>query len=256
MTTKVVEFNDVPALKKALEGKDVACALMEPAMTNHGIILPDKGYHDQLRTLTRRYGTLLIIDETHTLSCGIGGYTRQCGLDPDVITMGKPLASGIPVAAYGISQEVADLVLDRVLDDEDESGIGGTLSGNALAVSAMKATLQKLYTKENFRRMIPLAKRFEKGIQDEIDAESLPWQVTRLGIRIEYSFMPRAPRNGSEVDAYKDSELEKLMHLMALNRGVLITPFHNMSLISPATTKHDVDRHTEIFEESVSAILG
>jgi len=256
LTTKVVDFNDVPALERALKDEDVACALMEPAMTNHGIILPDEGYHDELRRLTRKYGTLLIIDETHTLSCGIGGYTREYGLDPDILTMGKPLASGVPVAAYGISQHVADQIIQSVWDDEDESGIGGTLSGNALAIAAMKATLQKIYTKENFRKMLPLAKRFEKGIQDTIDARSLPWQVTRLGIRIEYSFMPDAPRNGAEVDAHKDPELEKLMHLMALNRGVLITPFHNMSLISPATTKSDVDKHTEVFEESVSALLG
>jgi glutamate-1-semialdehyde aminotransferase len=150
-----------------------------------------------------------MIDETHTLCCGIGGYTREYGLDPDIITMGKPLASGVPVAAYGISQHVADLVREHIENDEDESGIGGTLSGNALAMAAMKATLQKVYTQKNFDRMMPLAIRFHKGIEDTIKAEGLPWQVTRLGVRIEYSFMPRAPRNGAEVDAHKDSELEK-----------------------------------------------
>jgi len=256
VTTKVVEFNDIPALEKALKPRDVACALMEPAMTNHGIILPDEGYHDELRRLTRKYGTLLMMDETHTLSCGIGGYTREYGLDPDVITMGKPLASGVPVAAYGISQHVADVALKFLIDDVDESGIGGTLSGNALSIAAMKATLQKVYTESNFRKMVPLAERFTKGIQDEIEADRLPWQVTRLGIRVEYSFMPRAPRNGTEVDAFKDSELEKLMHLMALNRGILLTPFHNMALISPYTTKSDVDHHTEVFEESVSELVS
>ncbi|MCU0851962.1 MAG: aspartate aminotransferase family protein [Thermoplasmata archaeon] len=255
VTTKVVDFNDVPALERALKAKDVACVLVEPAMTNHGIILPDSGYHDALRELTMKYGTLLIMDETHTLCCGTGGYTKEYGLNPDIITMGKPLASGVPVAAYGISQRVTDMVFERILDDEDESGIGGTLSGNALAVAAMRATLEKVYTEASFRKMMPLAERFGKGVEDTIVSEALPWQVTRLGVRIEYSFMPRPPRNGAEVDAHKDSELEKLMHLMALNRGILLTPFHNMALVSPATTKREVDFHTSVFEESVSALV-
>lgn len=255
VTTKVVDFNDVPALERALKPGDVACVLVEPAMTNHGIILPDSGYHDALRELTLKHGALLIMDETHTLCCGTGGYTSEHGLDPDIITMGKPLASGVPVAAYGISQRVTDMVFERILDDEDESGIGGTLSGNALAVAAMRATLEKVYTEESFKRMLPMAVRFEKGVQEVIDAWQLPWQITRLGIRMEYSFMPRAPRNGAEVDAHKDSELEKLMHLIAMNRGVLLTPFHNMALICPATTRKEVDLHTSVFEESVSDLL-
>ena len=255
LTTKAVEFNDLKALEKALRPEDVACVMAEPAMTNHGIILPDPGYHDELRRLTTRYSTLLLIDETHTLCCGTGGYTREYHLDPDIITMGKPLAGGVPVAAYGISQRVADMVLERVLDDEDESGIGGTLSGNALAVAAMKATLESVYTNKNFDKMMPLAMRFHKGVDDIIKSEGLPWQVTRLGIRIEYSFMSRPPRNGAEVDAHHDGELEKLMHLMALNRGILLTPFHNMALISPYTSRRDVDNHSEVFRESVEQLL-
>ena len=255
LTSKAVEFNDVKALARALKPEDVACVLAEPAMTNHGIILPDPGYHEELRELTSRYGTLLMIDETHTLCCGIGGYTREYGLNPDIITMGKPLASGVPVAAYGISHHVADLVREHIENDEDESGIGGTLSGNALAMAAMKATFQKVYTQKNFDKMMPLAIRFHKGIDDTIRSEDLPWQVTRLGIRIEYSYMARAPRNGSEVDAHHDGELETLMHLMGLNRGILMTPFHNMALISPYTSRKDVDRHTDVFRESVAALL-
>jgi glutamate-1-semialdehyde 2,1-aminomutase len=254
LTSKAVEFNDVKALERALRPEDVACVLAEPAMTNHGIILPDPGYHEELREQTLRYGTLLMLDETHTLCCGIGGYTREHDLEPDIITMGKPLASGIPAAAYGINQHVADMVIEHIENDEDESGIGGTLSGNALAMAAMKATFQKMYTEKNFDKMTPLAVRFYKGIADTIKAERLPWQVTRLGIRIEYSFMPRAPRNGAEVDAHHDGELEKLLHLMALNRGVLLTPFHNMALISPQTDKGDVDLHTEVFQESVAEL--
>ncbi len=256
LTSKVVEFNDLKALDMSLRAKDVACVLAEPAMTNHGIILPDPGYHDELRRLTSRYGTLLILDETHTLCCGIGGYTREFGLRPDILTMGKPLASGIPVAAYGINEHVCELVREHYENDEDESGVGGTLSGNALAMAAMKATLQKVYTQRNFDRMLPLAARFEKGISDSIESADVPWQVTRLGIRIEYSFMPRAPRTGTEVDAQHDGDLEKLMHLMALNRNILLTPFHNMALISPSTTKRDVDYHTAVFRECIDTLVS
>ena len=257
MTTKAVEFNDMKALESALEPEDVACVLMEPAMTNRGIILPDPGYHDALREITTRTGTLLIIDETHTLCSGIGGYTRAHGLEPDMITMGKPLGSGVPVAAFGISQEVADKVMSRILDDgTDESGLGGTLTGNALAVAAMRATLEKVITEDAFERMLPLAERFEKGISDVIERRELPWHVARLGVRIEYHFRPTAPRNGAEADAAKDAELEKLLHLMLLNRGILMTPFHNMALIAPTTTAEDVDLHTKVFEECVDTLLG
>lgn len=256
-TTKAIEFNDIDMLERALAPNDVACALMEPAMTNRGIILPDAGYHDALRELTKKFGTLLIIDETHTICCGIGGYTAAHGLDPDIITMGKPLASGVPVAAFGISQYVADKVMERILSDgTDESGLGGTLTGNALAVAAMRATLEKVITQRNFDRMLPLAKRFEKGIQKVIDETGVPWHVVRLGVRIEYHNTPKPPRNGGEYEASKDPELEKLMHLMALNRGILLTPFHNMALISPSTTAEDVDRHTKVFRESVELLMG
>jgi glutamate-1-semialdehyde 2,1-aminomutase len=257
VTTRVIEFNDIDMLEKALAPGDVACALMEPAMTNRGIILPDPGYHDALRELTKKYGTLLIIDETHTICCGIGGYTREHKLKPDIITLGKPLASGVPVAAFGISQYVADKVMERILSDgTDESGLGGTLTGNALAVAAMRATLQKVITQQNFAKMLPLAKRFEKGIADTIKETGVPWHVVRLGVRIEYHNTPNPPRNGGEYEASKDSELEKLMHLMALNRGILLTPFHNMALISPYTTARDVDFHTRVFRESVEQLVG
>lgn len=254
LTTRAVQFNDLKALERELRKKDVACVMAEPAMTNHGIILPDEGYHAELRRLTRKYGSLLLMDETHTLCCGVGGYTKAYGLDPDILTMGKPLAGGVPVAAYGISQKVADLVIERVVDDEDESGIGGTLSGNALAVAAMKATLKDVYTQRNFDYMLPLADRFTRGIEDTIQAADLPWQVTRLGVRIEYSFMPKAPKDAAEVDDHHDPELERLMHLMALNRGILLTPFHNMALISPYTKKRDVDLHTRVFQECVDTL--
>lgn len=257
ITTKVIEFNDLGALEAALAPKDVACLLCEPAMTNRGIILPEPGYHDALREITQRYGTLLIIDETHTICCGPGGYTAAYDLKPDIITLGKPLGSGVPAAAYGISQEVANRILAKIkADTTDESGVGGTLSGNALTVAAVRATLEHVITKETFERMIPLAERFAEGVYGIIKVKGLPWHVVRLGVRVEYRFRPTPPRNGGEAEAAKDPELDKLMHLYALNRGILLTPFHNMALISPYTTAKDVDLHTKVFGGCVEELTG
>lgn len=261
MTTRVVEFNDIPALEKALSHEDVACVLCEPAMTNIGIILPEEGYHDALREITKRYGTLLIFDETHTICTGPGGYTREHGLKPDMLTIGKPIAGGIPAAAYGISEEVAERIQARVAEtmrkDASSSGVGGTLSGNALAIAAMRANLEKVMTEEAYERMITLAKRLEKGVKEVIASRELPWHVIRLGARVEYgySFQPRPPRNGSEAAAGEDVELDRLMHLMALNRGILLTPFHYMALVSPETTERDVDRYSEVFAECVDLLI-
>ncbi len=256
VTTRVVEFNDVEALGDALATGDVACVLAEPAMTNCGIILPEPGYHRALRNLTRRQGSLLIIDETHTICCGPGGYTAAYGLQPDMVTLGKPIGSGVPAAAFGISQGVADGVMEKILaDSTDESGIGGTLSGNALAMAAVRATLQHVITQRAFDRMIPLAERFERGVEGVIRDNGLPWHVVRLGSRVEYQFLPLPPRNGSEAVAGRDAELDRFMHLYALNRGMLLTPFHNMALMCPATTAKDVDRHTEVFEAAVRELL-
>jgi len=255
VTTKVIEFNDLDALRAALAPKDVACVLCEPAMTNRGIILPERGYHDGLRELTQRSGTLLIIDETHTISCGTGGYTAAYGLKPDIVTLGKPVGSGVPAAAYGVSQDVADKILAKInADTTDESGLGGTLSGNALAVAAMRATLEHVITEENFQRMMPLAERFAEGVDAIIKNKELPWHVVRLGVRVEYRFTPTQPKNGGEAESTKDPELDRLIHLYALNRGILLTPFHNMALISPYTTAEDVDFHTKILGELVEEL--
>jgi glutamate-1-semialdehyde 2,1-aminomutase len=255
ITTRAVEFNDLDALEAALAHKDVACVLCEPAMTNCGIILPEPGYHDALRDLTQRFGTLLIIDETHTICCGPGGYTAVYDLKPDVVTLGKPLGGGIPVAAYGVSQEVADRAHAKIkADSTDESGVGGTLSGNALSVAAMRATLEHVITKEAFERMIPLANRLAKGIEEIVKAKKLPWHVVRLGARVEYGFGATPPKNGRESEDIEDLELDKLIHLYALNRGILLTPFHNMMLISPYITAKDVDLHTNVFRECVEEL--
>ena len=256
VTTKVIEFNDIPALEAALAEGDVACVLAEPVMTNIGIVHPDAGFHDALRDITRRTGTLLIIDETHTLCSGVGGYTGVNQLEPDILTVGKAIASGIPAAAYGFSADVAERIhhsIDRNL--ADVGGIGGTLAGNALSIAAIKATLQHVLTEDAYRHSIPLAEHFTDGVQSVIDETGLPWHMTRLGCRAEYWFRPTPPRNGGEAAASVDEELDAYMHLAMLNRGILMTPFHNMALMSPATAHADVDHHTEAFRESVANIL-
>ncbi len=256
ITTKVIEFNDVPALERALAPRDVAAVLAEPAMTNQGIILPDPGYHDQLREIARRTGTILIIDETHTLCEGPAGYTGAHHLAPDMITLGKPVASGIPAAAFGMAEGIAEPSLPKArADTGDESGIGGTLSGNPVAAAAMRATLEHVITPASYRRMIPLAKRWTAGVERAIRECSLPWHVTRLGARAEYRFRSTPPRNGGEAIASKDLELDRFVHLYALNRGILLTPFHNMALMSPQTEVADVDLHTNVFSECARELI-
>src|SRR6202140_2275639 len=257
ITTKVVEFNDPSALEKALQPGDVACVLAEPALTNVGIVHPAPDYHRQLRDLTRKFKTLLIIDETHTICAGPGGFTRAENLDPDFLVFGKAIGAGIPGAAYGFTEEVANAISAGMnLEDCDVGGIGGTLAGNALSLAAMRATLDKVLTQEAFARMIPLAERWTAGVQQTITKFQISWHVTRLGCRAEYLFSPNPARDGTEAHDAMDFELERFMHLFAMNRGILLTPFHNMALMSPATTAAHVDCHTEVFSQAVQAVVN
>jgi glutamate-1-semialdehyde 2,1-aminomutase len=231
--------------------------LAEPALTNIGIVLPEPDFHDVLRETTRRHGSLLIIDETHTLCAGAGGYTRAHGLEPDLLTVGKSIGGGIACAAYGFSEETAARVEASVPREEsDVGGVGGTLAANVLSLAAMRTTLGEVLTDDAFAHMIALGERFEQGVQAAIDEYGLPWHVTRLGCRVEYLFRPDRPRTGSEAAAGGNPLLDRLIHLWALNRGILLTPFHNMALMSPATTEADVDRHTEVFAEVTAAIAA
>ena len=255
VTTRAIEFNDLDALEEALADGQVACVLAEPAMTNMGIVLPDHGYHDGLRELTRAAGTLLIIDETHTFSAGPGGCTAAWGLDPDMVSIGKAIGSGVPCGALGLRAGLADrLIATPDADYEDTGGVGGTLAGNPFSLAAVRATLEHVLTDVAFERTIPLAGRFTAGVETVIERHGLPWNVTQLGCRAEYRFQPAPARNGTEANAASDPELERYMHLHALNRGVLLTPFHNMALMSPETTEDDVDRHTQVFGEAAAEL--
>ena len=254
-TTRVVPFNDIGALDRALSYGDVAAVLMEPALTNIGIVLPEEGYLEAVREVTRRHDVLLIIDETHTLCAGPGGATRAWGLDPDMLVVGKPIGGGVPVAAYGMSEAVAARIEPAMRGHEiDVAGVGGTLTGSALALSAARAALSSALREEDFAVAVPLATRWTEGVSSVIGDRGLPWHVQQLGCRAEYWFGP-PPRDGAAAAAAVDEELEGFMHLWALNRGILLTPFHNMALFSPHHTEADVDRHTEVFRAAVEALL-
>ena len=256
-TSRVAEFNDLEGLERQLKNGDVAAVLMEPAMTNIGIVLPEPGYLAGVRQLTRKYDALLIIDETHTFSAGWGGMTMRDALEPDVFVIGKAIAGGIPTGTYGLSESFAARVLERTdLDLVDMGGVGGTLAGNPLSVAAMRATLENVLTKENFSKMIELATYFTSGVNGLFDKYSLPWSINQLGARAEYRFAKPYPITGTAAFESADAELEDFLHLYLANRGILLTPFHNMALMCPTTTKADVDRHNEVFEQAVRALLG
>ncbi|MFD8031816.1 transaminase [Streptomyces sp. NPDC059687] len=257
LTSRVAEFNDLAGLERELAHGDVAAVLMEPALTNIGIVLPEPGYLEGVRELTRRYGTLLINDETHTFSAGPGGCTAAWGLEPDMLTIGKAIGGGVPAGAYGLSAELAEQLLGRAdLDLVDMGGVGGTLAGNALSVAATRATLEHVLTDQAFAAMDELSRRFEAGVRAGIERWNLPWSVSRLGARSEYRFAYPAPRTGTESAAASDTDLEDYLHLYLANRGLLLTPFHNMALMCPATTDKDVDTHTEVFGAALSELFG
>ena len=256
-TTRVVPFNDLDAMKNALQQNDVAAILMEPAMTNVGIVLPADGYLKAVEKLAKEFGAKLIIDETHTISVGLGGMTAQLGLKPDFLTIGKAIGGGFPTGAFGMSSEIAQAIKSQVeLEVIDTGGVGGTLAANALSLAAMRATLTKVLTEENFEKMIKLGTRWADGVEKVIEKYKLPWSVNRLGARAEYMFSANSPKNGRQAADAGDFELEQYIHLRMLNDGFLITPFHNMALISPDTTAADVDAHTQAFDKMCGELIG
>jgi glutamate-1-semialdehyde 2,1-aminomutase len=255
VTTRVAEFNDLAAVEEQLAHGDVAAVLTEPALTNIGIVLPEPGFLEGLRELATSYGALLMIDETHTISAGPGGATSAWDLRPDIFVIGKSIGGGIPSAAYGITEELARQVSEHPEADlVDVGGVGGTLAGNALSVAVMRATLEHVLTDTAFRGMVDLATAFTEGVQATLDRTGVPWSVTQLGARAEYRFTSPAPRTGTASAAAADAELDEFLHLFLANRGVLLTPFHNMALMCPATTRDDVDLHTRLFAEAVAEL--
>ena len=257
LTSRVAEFNDLAGLERELARGDVAAVLMEPALTNIGIVLPEPGYLAGVRELTRRYGSYLINDETHTFSAGPGGATAAWGLDPDVVTIGKAIGGGIPIGAYGLSASLADALTGRAdLDLVDMGGVGGTLAGNPVSMAAARACLTDVLTDAAFGDMIETATGFATGLRKIIETYALPWSVSQLGARVEYRFADPAPRTGTASAAAADPELEDFLHTYLANRGVLLTPFHNMALMSPQTTADDVQRHHEIFAAALAELTG
>ena len=255
--TKVVEFNDIAALEAALAPGDVACVLAEPIMTNVGMVLPDEGYHDALRTITRKHGTLLILDETHCMSSGPGGYTKAHGLEPDGLVLGKPIAGGIPAAVYGFSAPAAQRIA-KFLETRTpgHSGIGTTLSGSKIQLALIRTVLESYFTSEAFAPLIALAKMLEKGISDVIGEYALPWHVVRVGARVEFMCTPERPRNGGEAARLIHRPVDQAVHHYLLNRGVIITPFHNMMLICPASTEDHVELLVRRLDECACELVG
>jgi glutamate-1-semialdehyde 2,1-aminomutase len=254
-TTRVVEFNDLPALEAALAHGDVAAILTEPALTNIGIVLPEPGFLEGMRELATKYGALLMIDETHTISAGYGGMTMRDNLDPDIFIIGKSIGAGIPSGAYGFKQAVVDQINSHTEADLlDVGGVGGTLAGNALSLAAMRATLGEVLTEQAFEHMIQLATRYTEQVDNALDEYGVPWSISQLGARAEYRFTYPAPITGTEAMHAGDDELDEFMHLFMCNRGVLMTPFHNMALMCPTTTQEQVDRHGFLFAQALSEL--
>ena len=257
LTTRVVEFNDIEAVRRELANGDVAAVLTEPALTNIGIVLPNPGFMEDLRKACDDTGTLLMIDETHTISVGPGGATKAWGLKPDIFIIGKAIGGGIPSGTYGITESLArKITAHEEADIVDVGGVGGTLAGNALSVCAMRATLEHVLTDDSWPRMIELATAFREGVENAISESNLPWTCTQLGARAEYQFASPAPINGTESAKYADADLEEYFHLYTANRGVLITPFHNMALMCRDTQMSDVDKHTELFKDACLELVG
>jgi len=248
--TVVVEFNDLLALENALEQGDVACVLAEPVMTNIGMVLPQPGYWQAAQKIMQRYGTLLVIDETHTISSGPGGYAVLHGLQPDALVLGKPVGGGVPCAVYGFTRELAQRVEQAKRNaPPGHSGVGTTLTANMLTMAAMRANLTEVMTDRAYQKMLALAGQLATGLRRVIAQYQLPWCVTQVGARTEFQFCSQPPQNGSQAELILDSELEKVIHLYLLNRGILITPFHNMMLVCPQTQEHDITEFLQVFGE-------
>ena len=256
-TTVSLPFNDLAAAEKAFATGEVALLLIEPGLTNIGIVLPEAGYLEGLQALCKKYDVIFALDETHTLSAGAGGITARDNLKPDAVVLGKTIGGGVPVGAIGFTEELSEKIANSLeLESIDVGGVGGTLAGNALSMAAVRATLEEVLTPKNFSRMEQLAITWQANIQATIDEYQLPWQVSRIGCRGEYSFRKTAPTTGAEAAAAEDFELGQFLQLHAINQGILMTPFHNMVLVSPDTTAVDIEKHHRHFRDAVELLFA
>jgi glutamate-1-semialdehyde 2,1-aminomutase len=255
-TTTVIEFNDVAALERELTKGDIACVLAEPVMTNVGMVRDAPGYLATLRELCDQTGTVLVFDETHTISSGYGGHSNAYGPRPDIMVIGKSIGGGVPCAVYGFSEEIAGR-MSRVnaARPAGHSGIGTTLSANALAITAMHAMVGQVISRDAYAHMLGLAQRLVTGITGVIESHNLPWHVTNVGARVEFVCAPNPPINGNEARAVMHPQLEAALHLYLSNRGILLAPFHNMMLLSPATGAEQVDRLIHTLDGAVTELL-
>ena len=262
LNSVAIPFNDLAALEEALKTQEIAAVLCEPAMTNIGMVLPDPGFHEAMRALTRQYGTLLIIDETHTISTGPGGCTRAWNLEPDFLTLGKPIAGGVPCSVYGATQAMSDAMQQAQARTRAQStghghsGMGTTLSANALAMHCMRANLTEVMTEAAYAHMLPLAQKLAAGYRALIAKHDLQWSVTELGARSEFQFCATSPRTGAEAEAAFDDPLQMAIHLYLINHGILITPFHNMTLCCPSTQQAHVDLLLNTLDQGLSELLS
>lgn len=253
----VAEFNDLAGVEALLQKGDVAAILTEPVMTNSCMVLPDPGFHQGLRDLATKYGAILIIDETHTISSGLGGYTARHGLNPDMFVVGKCVAGGLPTAVWGMRPEVADrFAAYNETRESGHSGMGTTLSANPLQFACLSATLAEVMTKDNYAHMEAGAERLASGLAKAIEKHKAPWHVVRVGARVEFICAPGPLRNGSEAHHAHQPQVEAAVHTALLNRGCLIAPFHNMMLVSPATTDRQIDRLIAAFDAILTDLFA
>ncbi len=255
---RIVEFNDFTDIERELANEDVAVVMMEPVMTNNGMVLPADGYLEHVQALCREHGSYLLLDETHTLSTGWAGYASEHGLEPDFVVIGKAIAGGVPVAIYGFTEPISEAMNATFANkfQTSQMGLGGTLTGNAFVLRAMHATLTEVATPAAFDEMIRMSTRAADGLEAAIASAGLLWTVTRCGARAELQYLSETPRNGTESHDALDWNLIEHSHMFLLNRDVMITPFHNMILCSPETAEAGVDKLVAVFAEWMQLIAA
>ena len=219
------------------------------------MVLPQDGFIEALRALCTKYSTLLILDETHTISTARGGWAKANHVTPDFLVVGKPIAGGLPAAAYGFSSEMAaSMKAAKDNAPPGHSGIGTTLSGNMMTLAAIHATLTEVATEAAYTHMLALARLLEHQLNNVIIAHILPWNISRMGARLELQFCENPPINAREAREAQNHTIESAIHLYLLNRGVLLTPFHNMMLVCPATSEQDIKKLVQVFNECLTEL--